>query len=98
MARGAESKNIIFNKLLEVFPGSFMYNDGKELRIPMNESGVEVQIKVALTAAKENVTSGAVASAIEQSAFPAPAETAPKIEVTQEEKDNIAALLSGLGL
>ena len=49
------SKQEIFDKLIEMFPGSFMYNDGKECRINLNEDGAAVQIKVALTAAKTPV-------------------------------------------
>lgn len=59
MAKGQVSKAQITNKLLEIFDGAFLYNDGKEIRIPMTEDGNEVQIKVALTCAKDNVIPGA---------------------------------------
>ena len=59
MAKGQVSKTQITNKLLEIFDGAFLYNDGKEIRIPMIEDGNEVQIKVALTCAKDNVVPGA---------------------------------------
>lgn len=59
MAKGQVSKAQITNKLLEIFDGAFLYNDGKEIRIPMIEDGNEVQIKVALTCAKDNVIPGA---------------------------------------
>lgn len=52
--RGAEAKSYITEGILSKFPGSFLV-DGKELRIPYDEGGNLVQIKVALTAAKENV-------------------------------------------
>ena len=51
MARGSEQKEIIIQKILETFAGSFLYNGGKEIRIPIDD----IQIKVALTCAKENV-------------------------------------------
>ena len=35
MAKGAEAKAKVFKQILEAFPGSFAYNDGKEIRIPM---------------------------------------------------------------
>ena len=57
-ARGAEAKLEITKKLLEVFPNSFMYNEGKEIRIPVVENGEVIQIKVTLTAAKTNVDIG----------------------------------------
>ena len=57
-ARGQELKNQIVNKILEVFPNSFI--NGKEIRICGNENGEEVQIKVTLTAAKENIVNETV--------------------------------------
>lgn len=58
MARGQVSKQTVAKKILEVFEGSFSYNDGKEIRIPLTEDGELIQIKVALTAAKDNVEPG----------------------------------------
>lgn len=106
MAKGAASKEIIFAKMLETFEGSFMYNGGKELRIPMSEDGNEIQIKVALTAAKENVypesgdsTPAAVAQeTVPTSSFPEPKPARKPVEPTEEEKANVEALLKSLGL
>ena len=50
MAKGSASKEIIFARLLETFEGSFMQDD-KILRIPCQENGETVEIKVTLTAA-----------------------------------------------
>ena len=33
MAKGAQAKIQVMNKLMEVFDGAFLYNDGKEIRI-----------------------------------------------------------------
>ena len=52
MARGQEEKLIVINKIKEVFPEAFEYD--KTIRIPIGD----VQIKVALTAAKDNVEPG----------------------------------------
>ena len=52
MARGEEEKLIVIDKIKEVFPEAFEYD--KTIRIPI----ADVQIKVALTAAKENVEPG----------------------------------------
>lgn len=104
MARGALAKEIVFNKILETFEGSFMYNGGKECRIPIDENGISIQIKVTLTAAKDNVNpTGEVierAAAVPKeegapSNFPAPKKRA---EVTEEEKANVESLLKALGL
>lgn len=105
MAKGALAKDQIFKKMLEMFDGSFMYNGGKELRIPWDEEGCEVQIKVALTCAKENVSvngeareaAAAVNSAtVARTILP---ETVPaNIEPTEEEKKNLEDLMKALGL
>lgn len=95
-ARGTESKNNIFNKLKEVYPNAFWEDEGKILRIPVDEGGTSIEIKVTLTAAKNILGSGEV-----ESAFPAaPVEkTAEKpVEMTKEEKDNVATLLASLNL
>lgn len=101
MAKGAEAKSKIFKQILEAFPGSFAYNDGKEIRIPMAEGAEIVQIKVALTCAKENVECGADTAL--PGDFPAP-KAAPTPERTEpvaptaEEKANVSAMLRKLGL
>ena len=101
MARGAESKAIITKNILEKFEGSFLYNDGKEIRIPIQENGEEIQIKVTLTAAKENVylgqdnaTPGATPINFEDNK---PVEQ-KIVEPTQEEKNNVKKLMETFGL
>jgi hypothetical protein len=96
MARGSESKQKVLNKILESFEGSFLYNNGKELRIPMEEDGMRVEIKVALTCAKTNV--GGDGDSVEsQGEVSAPVNT-PAAAPTEQEKQNIADLMSRLGL
>ena len=50
--KGTILKKEITDKILATFEGSFLYNDGKEIRIPGLEDGQELQVKVALTCAK----------------------------------------------
>ena len=92
MARGATAKAEITKKILEIFEGSFL-ND-KEIRIPFDEDGDEVQIKVTLTAAKVNVENAGGAT------FDTASEQAPpqKVEVTEEERKNIKKLMDALDL
>lgn len=98
MAKGAESKAKLTQKILEMFDGAFEY--GKEIRVPFTEDGERVEIKVTLTCAKVNVGES------EASAFPsneAGAGTTVKAPEatsapTEEEKTNIANLMSRLGL
>lgn len=93
MARGAESKANVIQKILEVFDGAFEY--GKELRIPMIENGERVEIKVALTCAKTNVggdDGGECASCA------IPASSGETAAPSAEEKQNIANLMERLGI
>lgn len=99
-AKGTESKNIIFNKLQEIFPDAFWEDQGKILRIPLDENGTRVEVKVTLTAAKTNLGGETVQSAFEASSpIVKTAETEKVIlEPTQEEKDNVNRLIASLGL
>lgn len=101
MAKGQQLKKEIQNKILEAFPGSFLYNDGKEIRICGTEAGEQLQIKCTLTCAKENVSMGADNATPGEfpSLFEAvtPERTEP-IAPTADEKANVAQLLRSLGL
>jgi uncharacterized alkaline shock family protein YloU len=52
-AKGAVAKQEITQKLFEAFPNAFQHD--KDIRIPWVENGVTVEIKIAMTCAKENV-------------------------------------------
>lgn len=102
MARGSYAKSEITKKIMETFPNAFLV-DGKELRVPMLEDSQEVQIKITLTAAKENVSHGNITS----NAAPAdylpwadnvviqPATATPQ-QPSQIELDNLEKLLASL--
>ncbi len=91
MAKGSIAKEQITNKILEIFPNAFIYG-GKELRIPIEENGEIVEIKVALTCAKVNVGN---ATESEQ----APPSTSPVSDMpTEEEIANVKNLMERLGL
>ena len=99
-AKGSVSKEIITQKILETFDGAFKYD--KEIRIPIVEDGIEIQIKVTLTCAKTNVESGmdnaipgTTASTI---ATPKAIDNHGIAEVTEEEKQNVLKAMKALGL
>lgn len=102
-ARGTDSKNTVFAKLQEVFPDAFWEEPGKILRVPLDENGSRVEIKVSLTAAKTNLGDGVATSAFSTtsesaaSAFPTPT-VSSSLEPTEEEKNNVQALIKSLGL
>ena len=101
MARGQEEKLIVINKIKEVFPEAFEYD--KVIRIPIGD----VQIKVALTAAKDNVEPGgdvavpgakATKVTIAEGAEPVFEDVSKAIEPSQSELDAVNNLMNQLGL
>lgn len=98
--KGTILKKEITDKILEVFPGSFLYNDGKEIRIPGMEDGQLIQVKVALTCAKTNVEQNGE-NALPGEVMPTSTiDSTPQttVEISQEEKDNVKKLMASLGL
>lgn len=98
MARGSVLKEQITNKILETFPGSFVFD--KVLIIPGIENSENLQIKVALTCAKVNVERGGdTALPGDTVSVVAPTPTPSALaEPTVEEKERVSDLLSKLGL
>lgn len=103
-AKGSILKQEAASKILAAFPGSFLYNDGKEIRINGVEDGQKLQIKVTLTCAKVAVEGGDdTILPGEKNAATAdvkPIGTNEKIpqEPTAEEKERLTTLLNKLGL
>lgn len=104
-AKGSILKQEVSEKILATFPGSFLYNDGKEIRINGVEEGIPLQIKVTLTCAKVAVEGGEDVALPGENVVAATADdklvkTNEKVpqEPTTEEKERLAALLERLGL
>lgn len=95
MAKGQVEKKIVYDKIMEVFDGAFS-PDGKVIRIPVAGDEGIVEIKVALTAAKD-VLGGSGASEVSgvQSEVEVNEASAPPSE---EEKKNVAMLMERLGI
>ena len=100
-SKGAEEKQMVIDKIKEVFPEAFEYD--KTIRIPIGD----VQIKVALTAAKDNVEPGgdvavpgvkATKVTIAEGAEPVFEDVSKTIEPSQSELDAVNNLMSQLGL
>ena len=101
MAKGAEAKTELFNKLMEIYPDAFWEDQGKILRIPLSEAGNRVEIKVTLTAAKTNMGGDSIPSAFGSkttTTAPPQQKDSASLEMTQEEKDNVAKMLKALNL
>jgi len=102
-ARGSVLKSDISKKILETFPGSFLYNDGKEIRINGFEDGQLIQIKLTLTAAKtavENENAAPLTEKTETTKASSESSVKEKIpqEPSEEEKQRLTNLLNKLGL
>ena len=96
MAKGSIAKEAITQKILDTFEGAFTYG-GKEIRVPYDEDGNRVEIKVTLTCAKENV-GGNSAFTVTESQPTQTAQASVPAAPTEQEKANIADLMSRLGL
>ena len=100
-ARGQEEKQKVLDKIKEVFPEAFEYD--KVLRIPIGD----VQIKVALTAAKDNVEPGgdtavpgvkATKVTIAKGAEPVFEDVSAAVEPSAEELNAVSNLMESIGL
>lgn len=104
MAKGSIAKSEVYSKVMGMFPGSFMYNDGKELRINMEEDGEPIQIKLVLTVAKTPVSNGddnalpGAAVASNDTSVASEVTTSVPAQVSDEEKQSVQDLMSKLGL
>jgi hypothetical protein len=97
--KGSVSKEIVTKKILETFEGSFQYE--KEIRIPMDEDGNQIQLKCVLTCAKTNVEpngENAIPGENTLTSGGIPANEKTFVEPTQEEKDNVQKLMQMLNL
>ena len=100
-SRGAEEKQMVIDKIKEVFPEAFEYD--KTIRIPIGD----IQIKVALTAAKDNVEPGgdtavpgvkATKVTIAKGAEPVFEDVSAAVEPSAEELNAVSSLMESLGL
>ena len=101
MARGAQAKAELTEKILEIFPDSFI--DEKTIRIPWTENGEQLELKITLTCAKDVIGGaggGSITTSVsapkEASAFDNPEPV--KVKITESEAQNVAILLSKLNL
>lgn len=102
--KGSIAKQEIGEIILQNFKDSFYFNGGKEIRIPWEENGSTIQIKIQMTAAKDNVypdgageiDAPAVSEGHARDTDITP--TSTLVEPTEEEKHNVEALLKALNL
>lgn len=90
-AKGAIAKQEITQKIFEAFPDAFQHD--KDIRIPWVENGATVEIKIAMTCAKENV-GGNLATAVSNGGTVAESLTA----MTDTEIENVRIMMEQLNL
>lgn len=102
--KGAESKSLVTKKILEIFPNAFLYNNDKEIRIPLTEQGEQIEIKVVLSCAKTPVREAAVldwsggsSTAPAAELVPASNEIGP-LQISEEDRRKVQELMAKLGL
>lgn len=103
MAKGAESKTKFISEILKTFEGSFLYNGGKEIRVPMQEDGNDIQLKITITCAKENVNAdsenaipGAAEAPVKESLNEVQTSPTEPPQMTETERQNVENLMKAL--
>lgn len=101
MARGAQAKIQVENRIRNEFGDDFVGSDGKALYVWGEEGNERIQIKITLTCPKTNYGGGDVGTPAAKSAnfdWSEGANATEPVELTQEEKETVNDLLAKLGL
>jgi len=98
--KGSILKQEIIQKILTTFPNSFLYNDGKEVRINGTEDGNPLQVKLTFTISKTPVNLDETQDNSDSSVSLSFEEKSEKIptEPSDEEKERLERLMKSLGL
>lgn len=100
MARGAEAKKKVIEKIKEAFGDDFIGEANNKYYVYATEAGEKLQIAISLTCPKTPVAIERVPSFDGGFDFSAPPVVKPEpvTEITEQEKQNIADLMARLGL
>lgn len=91
-AKGTLAKSQILQKIKEIYPDAFEM--GKDLRIPLEENGEQVEIKISMTCAKDLMA--ATPAQGESNEDQKKTEVA-FADVTQTQKEDVSNMLKALG-
>lgn len=103
MAKGANAKNAVINKIAMAFGTDYIGEIDKKVYVWADDGGEKVQIAIALTCPKNPVETGGVSTApvsgwdFSDNVVTASAPVS-KAEITPEEQARIADMMSRLGL
>ena len=100
MARGAEAKKKVIEKIKEAFGDDFIGEANNKYYVYAAEAGEKMQIAISLTCPKTPVAIEGVPSFDGGFDFSAPpvVKSEPVTEIAEQEKQNIADLMARLGL
>lgn len=98
-AKGSLCKIETLDKIMKIFPDSFLTNNGKELRINCVENGEFVQLKLTLTAVKQpilNENNSINFTSSDTNILTPDTPDLSSLEPTEEEKENLKKLMAKL--
>ena len=100
MARGAAAKETVAAKLKEAFGENYIAEVDKKHYIWADDAGEKVQLAISLTCPKNFIETGEIAVAGEGFPTTSPVVTTKRetAEISDKERENIAALMARLGL
>ena len=103
MARGAEAKKLVVNKIKEIFGDDYVGEFSSKHYVWSKENGEKLQIAISLTCPKNPVgeidMGSAFGDGMDFEATPIVAETTfVPAEITPEEEENLANMMARLGL
>lgn len=107
MAKGANAKIVVANKLAEAFGADYIGEVDKKYYVWADDGGEKVQIAIAMTCPKVNVECGNAPTPVENAnedwdfsgdGTPGTPSTFTPAEVTEEEQQKISDLMAKLGL
>lgn len=103
MARGSQAKNKIAEKIKNLYGADYVGESGGKYYVWENDDGQKIQIAISLTCPKNPIGAVDMSSAFgdgidfEAESVLAPTKFEPA-EITEQEKDNLKALMDRLGL
>ena len=103
MARGSDAKIQVINKIKSVFGADYIGEENNKHYVWAQDGPERVQIAISLTCPKTQIgtvdMTNAFGDGIDFEATPVVVtQSAPPAEISQEEKDNLAAMMERLGL
>ena len=98
MAKGANAKNVVMNKIAMAFGADYIGEVDKKVYVWADDGGEKVQIAITLTCPKTQVAAAPVVDNNWDFEDQTTVQSNSKLEITDEEKARIADMMSRLGL